>query len=188
MEGLYKKIIKGEYSPIPRTFSLDLQSIIAGLLQVNPRNRLTCSQILALPSSTRHMSVPSIEPELSLLSTIKFPKHFQLITKNLPQPTYQERKPVRNRSTIMPQIRKDSILIRDSSESKYKKSQRENPESSKYSKKNLLKENYKIVRIQHSRKNYKKSSAKSLVPKVDVSRNESLSRKPSTNRSLLPAY
>jgi NIMA (never in mitosis gene a)-related kinase 1/4/5 len=190
MEGLYKKIVKGEYSNIPRNYSTNLQQVISGLLQVNPHNRLTCRQILNLPSVLRHINTPVETTEYSLLQTIKFPKNFQLISKHLPEPTYIEPKPNRNKSSIMTNIRKESLLTRDSSESKYKKvNHREKSDSTNFSKKIIQKENFKIIRLPIVKAPYKKYSAKSLISKVDITRNETLSRKPSTNRSfLLPAY
>ena len=35
MKGLYNKIMKGHYDPIPNNYSLDLQSIISQMLKVN---------------------------------------------------------------------------------------------------------------------------------------------------------
>lgn len=36
MQGLYKKVIKGIYPRIPKTYSKDLHNLIKMLLQVNP--------------------------------------------------------------------------------------------------------------------------------------------------------
>ena len=49
MEGLYKKVTKGQYSKIPELFSNDLSQIIQFLLQVNPKLRPNCDQILNHP-------------------------------------------------------------------------------------------------------------------------------------------
>ena len=49
MEGLYKRVIKGQYSRIPDRFSNDLFQIVQFLLQVNPKLRPSCEQILNHP-------------------------------------------------------------------------------------------------------------------------------------------
>lgn len=49
MEGLYKKIIKGNYVPIPDTFSKDLDQVVRALLTVNADDRPDCGKILSMP-------------------------------------------------------------------------------------------------------------------------------------------
>ncbi len=46
MEGLYKKVQKGVYDPIPTIYSQELNQIISQCLQVNPKNRPSCDQLL----------------------------------------------------------------------------------------------------------------------------------------------
>lgn len=41
MQGLFEKVVKGNYPKIPKKFSDDLAIIIKGLLQVKPKNRPT---------------------------------------------------------------------------------------------------------------------------------------------------
>lgn len=189
MEGLYNRVIKGEYSQIPRCFSLELSHVINGMLQVNPSYRLSCAQILNLPGVVRHISSGMEDVEYSLLQTIKFPKNYNMITKNLPEPNYLDPKPKRNKSTIMPNMKKDMIMIRDISESKSKKYLLKDIETTKSIKRSFVQENYKLIRLPKVRQVLKKYSAKSLVPKADISRGEIMVRKPSTNRSFaLPAY
>lgn len=43
MEGLYKKIIKGSFAPIPEQYSTDLQSTVKLLLSVDPEKRPDCT-------------------------------------------------------------------------------------------------------------------------------------------------
>jgi len=45
MEGLYNKVIKGQYSRIPENFSKDLSEIVSMLVQVNPDNRPTAGKL-----------------------------------------------------------------------------------------------------------------------------------------------
>lgn len=42
MEGLYKKIIKGEYQKLPLNYSSDLNDLIRILLQTDPHKRPNC--------------------------------------------------------------------------------------------------------------------------------------------------
>lgn len=46
MDGLYKKVIKGSYSKIGENFSKNLSNAIKMMLQVNPSNRPSASQLL----------------------------------------------------------------------------------------------------------------------------------------------
>jgi NIMA (never in mitosis gene a)-related kinase len=46
MDGLYKKVVKGSYQKIGDGFSKSLQSVIKSMLQVNPANRPSASQLL----------------------------------------------------------------------------------------------------------------------------------------------
>ena len=49
MEGLYNKVIKGQYSRINDRYSPDMSEMIKLLLKVNPTERPSCSQILKHP-------------------------------------------------------------------------------------------------------------------------------------------
>jgi hypothetical protein len=46
MDGLYKKVIKGSYTKIGDNCSKNLSNIIKAMLQVNPSNRPSASQLL----------------------------------------------------------------------------------------------------------------------------------------------
>ena len=46
MEALYRRVLRGQYNPLPQNFSKDLAHTIAMLLQVNPRQRPTIAQLL----------------------------------------------------------------------------------------------------------------------------------------------
>ena len=45
-ENVYKNVLKGVYNPIPGHYSKELSQVIFGLLQVNPNNRPSCEEIL----------------------------------------------------------------------------------------------------------------------------------------------
>ena len=46
MNGLFKRVLKGQYPPIPSHYSMDMRMLIKALLQVNPTQRPTTDQIL----------------------------------------------------------------------------------------------------------------------------------------------
>merc|ERR1719473_599014 len=49
MEGLYRKVLRGQYPRIPPHYSHDLSEVIGVLLQVNPRHRPSIDQLLQMP-------------------------------------------------------------------------------------------------------------------------------------------
>jgi NIMA (never in mitosis gene a)-related kinase len=46
MSGLYKKVTRGIYQKLPETYSRDLARVISFMLQVNPKERSSCEEIL----------------------------------------------------------------------------------------------------------------------------------------------
>ena len=46
---VYSKILKGQYEPIPSIYSKEISVIIALLLQVNPKNRPNCEELMRHP-------------------------------------------------------------------------------------------------------------------------------------------
>lgn len=46
MEGLYNKVIKGQFNKIPERYSSDLSEIISLLIQVNPEQRPSCGKLI----------------------------------------------------------------------------------------------------------------------------------------------
>ncbi len=102
MEGLYKRIIKGQYNRIPDRFSNDLFTIVQFLLQVNPRLRPSCEQILNHPIVQKRIEYfKSISGEKenpnnsqgnnkSLLKTIHMPKNLLFLSDKLPRPNYEK--------------------------------------------------------------------------------------------------
>jgi NIMA (never in mitosis gene a)-related kinase len=92
MEGLYKKVIRGNFTRIPTQYSQDLSNLIRALLQTDPNLRPNCDKILMMPSVIKHLSeVSLIEADESipeLLRTIKIPKNIHYLTEKLPKPNY----------------------------------------------------------------------------------------------------
>jgi NIMA (never in mitosis gene a)-related kinase len=46
---LAMKIVKGQYNPIPRIYSKDMNNLISSLLQIDPAKRPNTNQILKMP-------------------------------------------------------------------------------------------------------------------------------------------
>lgn len=46
LENLSKKVMKGVYSKLPETYSLELQEIVSELLQVSPEKRPNCGILI----------------------------------------------------------------------------------------------------------------------------------------------
>jgi len=90
MEGLYRKVLRGQYPRIPAQYSHDLSEVIGVLLQVNPRHRPSVDQLLQMPVMRRH-GQENIIPEYrcnDLLQTIKLPKNAIDLSSCLPKPQY----------------------------------------------------------------------------------------------------
>mmetsp|Transcript_9519 Transcript_9519/g.14575 ORF Transcript_9519/g.14575 Transcript_9519/m.14575 type:complete len:187 (-) Transcript_9519:63-623(-) len=112
MQGLYKKILKGELPRIPEHFSSDIWAILRLMLHVNPKKRPDCDQLMEHPVFRRrsHKYFPDVidydRGESRLLQTIQFPKNIMLLTRRLPKKNYdtafdgghmaQKRKSIRN--------------------------------------------------------------------------------------------
>jgi len=96
MEGLYRKVLRGQYPRIPPHFSHDLSELIGILLQVNPRHRPSVDQLLQLPVVRRHDTTAAgdYSPRNDLLSTIKLPKNVIDFSSYLPKPQYHLKTPI----------------------------------------------------------------------------------------------
>jgi hypothetical protein len=110
----------------------------------------------------------------------------QQITKQLPQPNYIETKPVRNKSTLIPTLRKEALISRDKSETRRRNMlNKEIQEASKLIKKQLNRDVASVVKLPQVASRHKKNSAKSLAYKQDKVKIESYLKKPASNRSFL---
>ena len=98
MKGLYNRVIKGVYPKLPQQFSSDLSSMVASLLQVDPKKRPSTEQILHMPvfiakyneqKSSANLGAYGSEP-LDLIGTIKVPKNLSLLQDRLPASQYDE--------------------------------------------------------------------------------------------------
>ncbi|OMJ76319.1 hypothetical protein SteCoe_24345 [Stentor coeruleus] len=99
MKGLYDKVIKGIYPPIPPGYSHDLSNIISQMLQVNPVARPSCQKILEQDMVRRHMRGIGVElSKNDLLSTIKYVPSLKELSSRLPAPNYEGARRSRGKS------------------------------------------------------------------------------------------
>ena len=99
MEGLYNKVIKGEYPKISSKYSNDIAQMIDLLLQVKPQDRPTCLTILKHPYVQKRIDFFQAESgiefddidnidENQLLKTIRIPKNILGLGEQLPKANY----------------------------------------------------------------------------------------------------
>jgi hypothetical protein len=91
MQGLFDKVIKGNYPRIPKKFSADLAMVIKGLLQVKAKSRPTCDQILGHPviaKRIKKLGLDEFEDNSILMKTIQPFNDPNQISFKLPAPTY----------------------------------------------------------------------------------------------------
>lgn len=91
MQGLFDKVVKGNYPRIPKKFSADLGMVIKGLLQVKAKNRPTWDQILTHPiilKRIKKLELDEFEDHSLLMKTIQPFNDPSKITYSLPAPTY----------------------------------------------------------------------------------------------------
>ena len=102
MQGLYRKVTRGQYAKISSAYSQDLAALLAQLLQVNAKMRPSCKQILELYSvqkraqliqrkeaSSKSLLESQLLPPDDLLGTIKVPRNLHNLEERLPKPNYQ---------------------------------------------------------------------------------------------------
>ena len=102
MEGLYQKVIKGQFNKIPDKYSNDLFSIVKLLIQVNPEKRPNCEDILKNNiiqkrieyfksfSNNANNDVNNNSGDNFLLKTIHIPKNLLFLSDKLPKPNYEK--------------------------------------------------------------------------------------------------
>lgn len=95
MEGLYRKVLRGQYSTVPKHYGNDLADVIGVLLQVNPKHRPSVDQLLQMPFVNRHIrDLPGdMGRRTDLLQTIKLPTSPLDLSHCLPKPRYEENVP-----------------------------------------------------------------------------------------------
>jgi len=96
MKGLYQRVLKGVYPKIPSHYSSDLNAVLKTMLQIDPKKRPTCEQILHMPVFIAKHNELKLEQgqaydsvnKIDMLGTIKLPQNMKLIQGNLPQSDY----------------------------------------------------------------------------------------------------
>ena len=94
MEGLYNKVIKGQFNKIPDRFSNDLFEVIKLLLQIIPDARPSCEEILKHPIIQKRIEYfksftgEEQNEDKALLQTIHIPKNLLFLSDKLPKPNY----------------------------------------------------------------------------------------------------
>ena len=96
MEGLYNKVIKGQFSRIPDRFSNELFEIVKLLIQVNTDTRPSCDEILKHPILQKRIEYfksfagEQENEDKALLQTIRIPKNLLFLSDKLPKPNYSK--------------------------------------------------------------------------------------------------
>ena len=94
MEGLYNKVIKGQFNRIPDRFSNELFEIVKLLIQVNTDTRPSCDEILRHPIIQKRIEYfksftgEQETEDKALLKTIRIPKNLLFLSDKLPKPNY----------------------------------------------------------------------------------------------------
>lgn len=93
MEGLYESVIKGNYQPIPSSYSKELAGVIRLMLQQNPTSRPTTDKLLKsslILKKSQELNLPFDEDiHSSLLQTIRIPRKLHYLTDRLPKSNYE---------------------------------------------------------------------------------------------------
>ena len=96
MEGLYNRVIKGQFSRIPDRFSHELFEIVKLLIQVNADLRPSCDEILKHPIIQKRIEYfktftgEQENEDKALLQTIRIPKNLLFLSDKLPKPNYSK--------------------------------------------------------------------------------------------------
>jgi NIMA (never in mitosis gene a)-related kinase len=94
MDELYSRVIRGQYPPLPATYSEDLHNLVRSLLQVNPSLRPSVEQLTQMPLVIRHdISTRKLEATIQggLLGTIELPRNMSHLAGRFPAPRYERR-------------------------------------------------------------------------------------------------
>ena len=99
MDGLYQKVIKGQFGKINCRYSNDIYEMIKFLLKVNPIDRPNCLQILKHPLVVKRIDFFKAQEgfneedfdemdEGKLLKTLRVTKNMLFLSEQLPNPNY----------------------------------------------------------------------------------------------------
>ena len=107
MDGLYQKVMKGQYGKVNSRYSADISEIIKFLLKVNPIDRPSCSQILKHPLVIKRIEFFKEQEgfqeedfdemdEGKLLKTLRVTKNMLFLSEQLPTANYDNHKSHKN--------------------------------------------------------------------------------------------
>ena len=92
----------GIYPKIYSSYSEDLIEVIKLLLQISPKNRPSCEELLKNPIITKHGTtynlletteeIDEVLAKGGLLGTIKVPANLNILREKLPKPNYNNKK------------------------------------------------------------------------------------------------
>ena len=100
-------------------YSEDLSNMIKTLLQVNPKKRPSCDEIVKMPiilEKIKELGLDNDQSQLStvpnneLLGTIKIPKNLRILRDKLPKPHYYKSVEAAPEPRFLPAIRSNSGL------------------------------------------------------------------------------
>ncbi|OMJ71548.1 hypothetical protein SteCoe_30221 [Stentor coeruleus] len=147
MQGLFDKVVKGEYPSIQPHYSRDLRFIIRQLLQIEPSKRPSCEQILRIPAVQRHLIITTeISDNLSeknhLRDSIKM-VDYKNVPESLPSPKYS----IRHHSEIPQLTKSPSKSLRLESKRSYVFKNISYTQENKKAYKEILKKSYKALKL-----------------------------------------
>lgn len=107
MEGLYRKIVRGEFNKIPDVFSRDLYNVVKMMIQVDSDLRPSCEQILKNEIVFKKIEIfkegggddfgiisddnkGNDEEDKNLMKTITLPKNLMVLSHKLPEQNYSQ--------------------------------------------------------------------------------------------------
>ena len=111
MKDVYQRVTAGVYPSLPPRFSDDLAVVLHRMLQVDPRRRASCVDLLLMEqvqrNTTLHLDALQTSDQ-ALLRTIQVPRHMQGLSHRLPAAKYanEQPRPAKNkRMTPSPSVK-----------------------------------------------------------------------------------
>ena len=167
MEGLYNKVIKGQYEKICDKYSKDISEMLKLLFKVKAKDRPSCGEILKHPLVQKRLDFfKSLEgnenvdfddmDEGVLLRTIRIPKNILNLAEKLPESNYDylPKVSINNKNSnkdtsngIFPEIKSHSSFHKENNVS-YHENNKNNLNT-----KNKTNENKKITNVKNKSKN-----------------------------------
>lgn len=159
MKSLYKKVIRGSFSPLTG-YSEDFNSIISSLLTLDPKKRPTAAEILRNPSVHRRVNIKEDQDSVhsSLLNTIRVGQNIFNMKDQLPEAKYAQSAPELEKKIEMPPINnmkrgqtykniEEMGKRREDANMVYYRNMSEKYRDKRFSVKSILKENYGALKL-----------------------------------------